>query len=78
MDRFEIEIVNDNKNISFEVLDFVHDDDNRCKFEIYREGKMVASFEPDAKGFLHICKNCGEVDEPTLHLIADKLELMNL
>ena len=79
MDRFEIEIVKDSNKLNFEVVDYAHHtDDNRCKFEIMRSGLFVASFEPDSKGFLHICKNYGIVDEETLHLIADKLELMNL
>lgn len=77
MDKFNIEIKKDDAVLNFEVRDFAHDDDNRCKFEIYQSGKMIASFEPDSKGFLHICKNCGEVDEATLHLIADKLEFLN-
>jgi hypothetical protein len=78
MDKFEIEIIKDDQKLNFEIVDFAHhEDDNRCKFEVLRSGKLVASFEPDNRGFLHICKNCGVVDEQTLHLIADKLETLS-
>ena len=79
MDKFVIEIEKDSDKLNFEVVDYAHhEDDNRCKFEILKNGMLVASFEPDNRGFLHICKNCGVVDEEVLHLIADKLETMSL
>ena len=79
MDKFQIEISKDDQQLIFEVVDYAHEeDDNRCKFEILKEEKLVASFEADALGFLHICKNCGVVDEQTLYLIADKLEGITL
>jgi hypothetical protein len=34
----------------------------------------VASFEPDAQDFLHICQNPGSIDEEVLHLLAEKIE----
>lgn len=74
MDRFNLQITSDGATYDFEVIDFAADEDYRCKFEIYRKDRFVASFEPDSRGFLHICKNEGAVEEPILHLIADKLE----
>lgn len=76
MDRFSIEVLNDGAAYTFEVVDFAHDEDYRCKFEVYKNDAFIASFEPDERGFLHICKNTGKVDEPMLHLIADKIEGM--
>lgn len=79
MERFAIEIIKDRDKLTFEVIDYVHSDDHHhCKFEVFIKGKLVASFEPDNKGFLHICKNANEVNEEVLHLIADKLETMLL
>ncbi|MBC8053987.1 MAG: hypothetical protein H7Y13_13050 [Sphingobacteriaceae bacterium] len=79
MDSFGIEVLKDDQRFNFEIIDYAHNkDDNRCKFEVLKNGKLVASFEPDSKGFMHICKNCGVVDEETLHLIADKLETLLL
>jgi hypothetical protein len=79
MDKFSIEIEKDSALIRFEIIDYAHhEEENRCKFEVLKESKFIASFEPDSKGFLHICKNTGEVDEELLHLIADKLEMMNI
>ena len=79
MSAFGIEIIKDSNKLTFEVVDYAHnEDDNRCKFEILQNGKLIASFEPDSRGYLHICKNTGEVDEETLHLIADKIEALNV
>ena len=78
MDQFTIEIEKDESKLNFQIIDYAHnDDDNRCKFEVFTNGKMVASFEPDSRGFLHICKNSGEIDESILHLIADKIESLS-
>ncbi len=79
MNIFSIEITKDEDQLKFEVRDYPHhEDENRCKFEVLKDGKLVASFEPDRHGMLHICKNAGLVDEELLHLIADKLEVMGI
>ena len=78
MEQFALEIIEDSDILSFDVVDYAHhEEENRCKFEVLHKGKFIASFEPDSRGFLHICKNTGDVDEEILHLIADKLEIMN-
>ena len=79
MEKFSIEVTKDSNKLHFDIIDYAHDgDSNRCKFEVLRNSKLVASFEPDSRGYLHVCKNTGEVDEEVLHLIADKLEMMNI
>lgn len=78
MERFTIEITDDGALYTFDILDLVHDEGEKCKFEVYRKDEFIASFEPDSRGFLHICKNPGKVDEPVLHLIADKLEAISM
>lgn len=74
MEIISLEINKEDKLLQFEVRDYAHDDDSRCKFEIYQNERLIASFEPDKRGFLHICKNPGKVEEEVLHLIAEKLE----
>ena len=78
MELFKIAIEKDKETLEFEVADFVHHEGEQCKFEVYREGRMVAGFEPDKQQFLHICQNPGNIDEEILHLIADKIEALNL
>lgn len=78
MEKFSIEVIKDEKKLTFQVIDYPHSDDYKCKFEIYNDNGVVASFEPDGRGLLHICKNSGIVDERILHLIADKIETMRL
>lgn len=78
MDKFSIDIIKDKEKLQFDVIDFANSEDGtHCKFEVYNNNKMIASFEPDDYGFLHICKNNHEVDEETLYLIAGKLESIN-
>ena len=74
MDKFEIQIAQENENIVFEVIDYAHDEENKCKFEVFRDRKFVASFEPDSRGFLHVCKNPGNIDENILDSLAEKIE----
>ncbi len=79
MDKFEIDVLKDKDVLTFEIIDYAHSDaHDLCTFEVLKNGTLIASFEPDYRGFLHICKNTGVVDEETLHLIADKLELRNI
>jgi predicted PilT family ATPase len=78
MDKFSIEVERDDKKINFQIVDYAHDDTDRCKFEVYLDEKLVASFQPDRHGFLHICKNTGSVEESLLHLLADKIESLHI
>jgi hypothetical protein len=74
MEKFEISVAVDNTNQHFEVRDYMHHEGEQCKYEIFKDGEFVGSFEPDNHKILHICKNPGLVPENTLHLIADQLE----
>lgn len=78
MDTFSIEVEQDDNKINFQIVDYAHDDTDRCKFEVYLDEKLVASFQPDRHGFLRICKNTGFVEEPILHLLADKIERLHI
>lgn len=78
MEKFKITIAKDKELFDFEVSDYVHQEGDKCKFEVYHEGTLAAAFEPDAHEYLRLCKNPGKLDEELLHLIADKLESMHL
>ncbi len=78
MEKFSIEILSNDGPLNFDVLDYAYGDDNRCKFEVFENHQFIASFEPDSHGMLHICKNTGKLENPVLHLIADKIESYNL
>ncbi|MDB5010682.1 MAG: hypothetical protein JWQ06_1471 [Mucilaginibacter sp.] len=74
MEKFEISVAWNNENHHFEVRDYMHHDDKKCKYEVFKEGQFVVSFEPGAHNFLHICKNTGLIKEGLLDLVAEKLE----
>jgi hypothetical protein len=74
MSKHIIEIEKDDLKLSFEVKDYAQHDEERCKFEVFKDNRFIASFEPDNHGLLNICKSSGTVDEEVLHLIADKIE----
>lgn len=78
MEKFVAEVFQDHEKVLYEIRDYAYDENNRCKFEVFLDDRLVASFEPDSKGFLHICKNPGNVDEATLHGLAEKIESYNL
>jgi hypothetical protein len=74
MDNYPITVSNDKQVHHFEVGEYVHHDDDQCKYKVFEGGVYVASFEPDAQEFLHVCQNPGQIDEDILHLLADKIE----
>jgi len=74
MENYPVTVSKDKEIHYFEVGEHPHHSGEGCKFRVYEEGKFVASFEPDAQEFLHICQNPGGVDEEILHLLADQIE----
>jgi hypothetical protein len=78
MEKFEISVTGNKQNYHFEVRDYMHHSSEQCKFEVFKDGRFIASFEPDGHKGLHICKNPGVVEEELLHLVADQLESYNL
>lgn len=78
MELFEISVTYNNEPHHFEVRDYMHHDGENCKFEVFRKGLFVVSFEPGPHKHLHICKNGGVEKEELLNLIADEIETYNL
>jgi hypothetical protein len=59
----------------FEVGEYLHHDNESCKYKAFINGEFVASFEPDAQHFLHICQNPGRLDEALLYDLANQIEV---
>jgi len=74
MENYPITISLDEKVHHFEVGEFVHHVEDRCKYRVFENGAYVASFKTDDHDFLHICENPANIDEEILHLLADKIE----
>ncbi len=75
MENYPITISKDKELHHFEVGEYAHHDDEKCKFRVFENGVYVASFEPDDQQILHICQNPGKVEEEILHLLADQIEI---
>ena len=74
MENYAITISKNKEIHHFEVGEYVHLDDDKCKFRVFQDGHYVASFTPDDHDFLHICQNPGGINEAILHLLADQIE----
>lgn len=72
-----ISIELDHTTYRFEVGEYPHHDQLRCKFNVHYQGKLVATFAPDRHQLLQLCKNYGNLPEPLLHLVADKIEQLH-
>jgi len=59
----------------FEIGEYLHHNE-RCKYRIYENGAYVASFEPDAQNYLHICQNVSGLDEDLLYRLAEQIEVL--
>ena len=78
MEKFEISVSYNNQNHHFEVKDYMHHDGEQCKFEVFKNDRFIAGFEPGPHKHLRICKDTGLVDEDVLNLIADRIEASHL
>ncbi|PRY53310.1 hypothetical protein B0I27_104320 [Arcticibacter pallidicorallinus] len=74
MENFSIKVDYAEKIHEFEVGEYPHYDDERCKYRVYKDGTYVASFEPDRQNYLHVCQNAAGLDEELLDLLADYIE----
>ena len=74
MEKHPITINHDKEVHHFEVSEHPHQDGERCKYRVYEHGAFVASFEPDAQQFLHICQNVAGLNEELLYMLADEIE----
>ena len=74
MENYPITVSKDKEIHHFEVGEYPHHDEERCKFKVFENGVYVASFEPYAQEFLHICQNPGGLDEELLYMLADQIE----
>ena len=74
MENYPITVSKDKEVHHFEVGEYLHHDGESCKYKVFENGQLVASFESDAHDFLHICQNPGGIDEEILHLLADQIE----
>jgi len=74
MENFPIRVTLNKEVHFFEVGEYLHHNNAGCKYKVFENGALVASFEPDAHEFLHICQNPGKIDEEILHLLADEIE----
>ena len=74
MENYPITISKDKEIHYFEVGEYLHHNDESCKYRVFENGKFVAGFEPDLHNYLHICQNPGSIDEEILHLLADQIE----
>ncbi|MCX2483299.1 hypothetical protein [Pedobacter sp. MR2016-24] len=74
MENYPISITIDKKVHHFEIGEYLHHNGESCKVNVFQNGRVVASFEPDKYNYLHICQNQGKLKEELLHLLADQIE----
>ncbi len=74
----QITVQLDGISYPFEIGEYPHQDELRCKFNVHYHGKLVATFAPDRHHILHLCKNYGGLSEKILHLVADQLEALHV
>lgn len=72
MEKYRIKYEADQCTYEFTVAQFPFRE--TCKYSVFYEGQLVASFEPDRHHVLNICKNHSNFDEALLGLLADEIE----
>jgi hypothetical protein len=76
MENYQINISLDGEAHHFEIGEYPHHHEG-CKVKVFEEGRFLASFEPDAHNFLHVCQNPGNLSEDLLELVALQLEMLH-
>lgn len=71
MEKFEIK-VNGAEDVFYYEVQILRQE--RCAYQVYENGALVAVFEPDEEEFLHICDNPGGLDEEVIYQIGLKIE----
>ncbi len=76
--QFPVTVSTEEQLYHFSIVDYAHREGDRCKFEVFQNGTLVASFEPDYREYLRICKNPGGLDRKVLYMVADQIEAYHL
>lgn len=75
MENFTVTLSVDKEVFHFQIAEYLHHESGGCKYKVFQQGKMAASFEADRQHLLHICQNPAGLDEELLHLLADQIEI---
>lgn len=59
----------------FSVIDYLHHDNDRCKYKVFESGKLVVTFEPGPDRVLEVCRNPGNLPDTLVHVLADRIEM---
>ncbi|MHA4895221.1 hypothetical protein ACXZ1K_10735 [Pedobacter sp. PWIIR3] len=73
MENYTVSITPEHQH-HFQVIQYPHHASGGCQYKIYQNGDFVASLEPDAQDFLHVCKNPAAIDLEVLHLLAEQIQ----
>ena len=71
MEKFEISVAGTDELFKFQV---VNNGADKCEYEVFAGGQLVAVFEPNEDEYIHICRNPGGLDEEVIVQIADRIE----
>ena len=71
MEKFEISVTGADELFNFQV---VNNGADKCEYEVFAGDQLVAVFEPNEDGYIHICRNPGGLDEEVIVQIADRIE----
>lgn len=74
MKNYQTSINVDHQVQNFEVSECPHQNGESCKVKVFRDGKLVVSFQPDEYNYLQVCQNPAQLDQQLLHLMAAQIE----
>ncbi|RZL50675.1 MAG: hypothetical protein EOP00_03205 [Pedobacter sp.] len=78
MTKHPVTVELDGINYYFYVGEYPHHDELRCKFNVFYQGSLVATFAPDRNHILYLCKKYGNLNDTLLDRIADQIEKLHV
>lgn len=78
MTKHQVKVELDGVNYHFYVGEYPHHDQLRCKFNVFYQGVLVATFAPDRNHILHLCQKYGNLKDALLDRVADEIEKLHV
>ncbi|TCD08392.1 hypothetical protein EZ449_12790 [Pedobacter frigidisoli] len=74
MENYTISLRIEESERHFEIGEYMHHDGERCRFKVFENKSLVASFDPDKHQILQVCTNPAKLDMEILDLLAEAIE----
>lgn len=74
MENLTINIADNESTRHFEMAEYPHHYNDRCKYKVFEKGVYVASFTQGDHHYLNVCQNPGNLNGRVLDQLAEQID----